>query len=247
MGKMVEQWKARFRLWRTGTNGGTTVDEKPTPDNLTNTCKQCGEVVESLGRQPKLFCGPKCYQRWKRSRSPKHLRPAIQCVECGDSFVPIRDDHKRCSKVCRTLYHVRCIKQKRTEMQKYNLPVRERKPCEHCGQLFSPEDHTNALQRMYCSHKCKHAAEFRPAKTRVLLEQKRAINKYDLATTAHATEIAEYRAAGGQISVYPGLPDPRVANINVGMKAGKAGAEWSAKDIADLDEYEDVINLTNTF
>ena len=100
---------------------------------------------------------------------------------------------------------------------------------------------------MYCSHKCKHAAEFRPAKTRVLLEQKRAINKYDLATTAHATEIAEYRAAGGQISVYPGLPDPRVANINVGMKAGKAGAEWSAKDIADLDEYEDVINLTNTF
>ena len=223
------------------------MDEKPVSDNLTNTCKECGELVIALGRQPKLFCGPKCYQRWKRNRVPKYLRPAIACVECGDSFVPIRDDHKRCSKVCRTIFHVRCVKEKRTEMQKTQLPVKERKPCEHCGQLFNPADHMNALKMAYCSTDCRHAAEFRPKKTRVLLEQKRAINKYDLETTAHAKEIAEFRAAGGKIKVYPGLPDPKVANINVGVKAGKAGAEWSAKDIADLDEYEDVINLTNNF
>mgnify|MGYP003671438911 FL=1 len=100
---------------------------------------------------------------------------------------------------------------------------------------------------MYCSDKCKHAAEFRPAKVTLIEEQTRAINKYDLATTAHAKEIAEYRAAGGKISVYPGLPDPKVNNINIGVKVGKTGEGWSAKDIADLDEYEDVVNLTNNF
>ena len=142
---------------------------------------------------------------------------------------------------------MRCVKEKRTEMQKQHLPVKERKPCEHCGQLFTPEEHSSALKLSYCSWECKHAAEYRPPKAKPIQEQKRAINKYDLSTTAHAKEIAEFRAAGGKISVYPGLPDPRVANINVGMKAGKPGSEWSAKDIADLDEYEDVINLTNTF
>jgi len=122
-------------------------------------------------------------------------------------------------------------------------PVPERKACVHCGQLFTPVKHTE----LYCNQSCKTAAHYKPPQLPVITEKIRAINQHDLNTSAHAKEIAAYKKAGGKIQVYTGLPDPKVNNINIGVKVGVTGEGWSAKDIADLDEYEDVVNLTNNF
>jgi len=182
-----------------------------------------------------MFCGPRCYQRWKRSRVPK--RPPVKCLECGEEFVPIRGNHVRCSE------HCRYINQLRYQVKLHNeIKVTERKPCVHCGQLFTPAKYTV----IYCSSSCKQSAEYRPPRKKFELT-KRDINECDLKTSEYADEIAEFKAKGGQIQVVPKLPDPKVANINLGVKTGKAGAEWDAKSLADLDQYEDVINLTNNF
>ena len=182
-----------------------------------------------------MFCGPLCYQRWKRARKPK--LPPVKCLECGEEFVPIRGNHVRCSSHCRYVNQLRYqVKERRQEK---NI---ERKPCIHCGQLFTPAKYTV----LYCSSSCKQSAEYRPPKKKFELT-KRDINESDLNTSAFADEIAAFKAKGGQIQVAPGLPDPKVANINLGVKKGKEGAEWDAKDLADLDQYEDVINLTNNF
>ena len=207
----------------------------PGPGNLINDCKWCGETVVAKAQQPKLFCGPLCYQRWKRARKPK-LAPR-NCLECGEEFVPIRGTHVRCSSHCRYVNQRRY--QVRERRQEKGI---ERKPCIHCGQLFTPAKYTV----LYCSTPCKQSAEYRPPKKKFELT-KRDINESDLNTSAFADEIAAFKAKGGQIQVAPGLPDPKVANINLGVKKGKEGAEWDAKDLADLDQYEDVINLTNNF
>ena len=122
-------------------------------------------------------------------------------------------------------------------------PVPERKACVHCGQMFTPDKFTER----YCTQRCKKSAEYRPPKQVVIKEHERSITKDDIATSSHAKEIAAYKKAGGKIQVYTGLPDPKVNNINIGVKVGVTGEGWSAKDIADLDEYEDVVNLTNNF
>jgi len=185
-----------------------------------------------------MYCNQLCYQRFKRANNPKWKRKPIACAECGEMFVPIRVNHTRCSKNCRL------ITERRKRHEKVNLekPRVERKPCKHCGQLFTPEKYTEK----YCAWQCRVAAEYRPPKKKFELT-KRDINESDLTTSSYADEIAEFKAKGGKISVAPGLPDPKVNNINLGVKKGKDGAEWDAKDLADLDEWEDVINLTNNF
>ena len=119
----------------------------------------------------------------------------------------------------------------KANMSRYR-PVPERKACAHCGQMFTP---------------VKKRADYRPLPKVVIKEHERSITDDDLNTSAHAKEIAAYKKAGGKIIVVTGLPDPKVNNINIGVKVGKTGEGWSAKDIADLDEYEDVVNLTNNF
>jgi len=228
--RRIAQW-----LWKTARNGSKTVVQKSRPGNLINDCKWCGETVVARAERPKMFCGPRCYQRWKRSRVPK--RPPVKCLECGEEFVPIRGNHVRCSE------HCRYINQLRYQVKLHNeIKVTERKPCVHCGQLFTPAKYTV----IYCSSSCKQSAEYRPPRKKFELT-KRDINECDLKTSEYADEIAEFKAKGGQIQVVPKLPDPKVANINLGVKTGKAGAEWDAKSLADLDQYEDVINLTNNF
>lgn len=223
------------RLWKTARNADKTVVQKSGPDNLINDCKWCGKTVVALAQQPKKFCGPLCYQRWKRGRKPK--LPPVKCVECGTEFVPIRDNHSRCSLHCRKINQLRYQARLRKQEK-----VIERKACKHCGQLFKPEKYTVK----YCSSACKQSAEYRPPRKKFEYS-KRDIIESDLNTSAFADEIAKFKAKGGKIQVAPGLPDPKVANINLGVKKGKDGAEWDAKDLADLDQYEDVINLTNNF
>jgi len=210
------------------------VVQKSRPGNLINDCKWCGKTNVAKA-QPKMFCGPRCYQRWKRSRVPK--RPPVKCLECGEEFVPIRGNHVRCSSHCRYINQLRYQVKGRNEIK-----VIERKPCVHCGQLFTPAKYTEK----YCNYRCKLSAEYRPPRKKFELT-KRDINECDLKTSEYADEIAEFKAKGGQIQVVPKLPDPKIANINLGVKTGKAGAEWDAKSLADLDQYEDVINLTNNF
>ena len=130
----------------------------------------------------------------------------------------------------------------KANMARYR-PVPERKACVHCGQLFTPVKHTE----LYCDNRCKMAAHYKPPQQPIIKEDARSITKDDIATSSHSKEIAAYKKAGGKIQVYTGLPDPKVNNINIGVKVGKTGERWSAKDIADLDEYEDVVNLTNNF
>ena len=227
------------RLWKTARNANKTVVQKSGPDNLINDCKQCGKTNYAKGLQPKLYCGPICYQRYKRAQKKKYSRPKIKCLECGEEFVPIRDNHVRCSRNCRYLNQRRYQK---ANLKKYKSPRAERKACDHCGQLFLPKKFTEK----YCNWQCQKYAEYRPPRLK-LAETKREIKESDLNTSKYAAEIAAFKAKGGKISVAPGLPDPKVDNINLGVKKGKDGAEWDAKDLADLDQYEDVINLTNNF
>ena len=240
---MAKVHESRFKwitwLWQPRSNGDKTVDAEPKSDHLVNPCRQCGAIVVAKSQQPKLYCNQLCYQRFKRARQKPAPRKAIACLECGDMFVPIRDNHQRCGRQCRYVNQRRYMK---ANMSRYR-PVPERKACAHCGQMFTPVKHTE----LYCTQRCKKSADYRPLPKVVIKEHERSITDDDLNTSAHAKEIAAYKKAGGKIVVITGLPNPKVNNINIGVKVGKTGEGWSAKDIADLDEYEDVVNLTNNF
>jgi len=44
--------------------------------------------------------------------------------------------------------------------------------------------------------------------------------------------------------VYPSLPGPKIPSTGK-SKGSNVDAEWSVKDIAALDEYEDIFNMKN--
>tara|TARA_R100001369_G_scaffold50673_1_gene77405 strand:+ start:224 stop:532 length:309 start_codon:yes stop_codon:yes gene_type:complete len=97
----------------------------------------------------------------------------------------------------------------------------------------------------YCSSKCKREYEaslvipIRPKIKPVY----RKITVDDLNTSKHAKEIAEFKAAGGKVQMFPTIPSPAVPNTGVKMKIAELDAEeWAAKaNVADLDEYEDFL------
>jgi len=219
------------RLWKTARNADKTVVQGPGPSNLINDCKWCGKTNVARAQQPKLFCGPLCYQRWKRARKPK-LAPR-NCLECGEEFVPIRGNHVRCSEHCRYINQLRY--QVRERRQEKNI---ERKPCIHCGQLFTPAKYTV----LYCSSSCKQSAEYRPPKKKFELT-KRDINESDLKTSSYAKEIAEFKEAGGQVQTYPTIPNPPVPNARIRWKEPELDTEeWAVNvKMADLDMCEDFL------
>ena len=204
--------------------------QKSRPGNLINDCKWCGKTNVAKA-QPKMFCGPRCYQRWKRARKPK-LAP-VKCLECGEEFVPIRGNHVRCSEHCRYINQLRYQVKGRNEIK-----VIERKPCVHCGQLFTPARYTV----IYCSSSCKQSAEYRPPRKKIELT-KRDINECDLKTSAFADEIAEFKEAGGQVQTYPTIPNPPVPNTRIRMKVLELDTEeWAVNvKMADLDMFEDFL------
>jgi endogenous inhibitor of DNA gyrase (YacG/DUF329 family) len=200
-------------------------------------CPHCGKDVVSRGYQVKRYCNNICYQRYQRAKTKK-VRQQINCKECNKPFVPKRDNHFRCSDRCRRISEARYFKQNRSRYQK----TKESFPCQFCGQLFVPSHYLIT----FCSKSCKrqHEAKWKekpPARE----PDYRKITEDDLKTSNHAKEILEFKNAGGQVKVYPTLPGPKIPNTGTSKKGGSVDAEWSVKDIADLDEYEDVFNMKN--
>ena len=224
------------RLWKTATAISKTVDEKLRTNSLRH-CPECGKKVVSLGYQVKRYCNNICYQRYQRAKSKK-VREPIFCHECNKLFTPKRDNHLRCSDHCRKTFQARYLKQNRIRYKS----TRERFPCQFCGQLFVPDHYLVT----FCSKPCKRAHESKAKQrpTAVIKPTQREITEDDLSTSNHAAAIAEFKAAGGKVKVYPSLPGPRVLNTG-STKGSNVDQEWSIKDIADLDEYEDIFNMKN--
>ena len=222
-------------LWKTAKNVCKTVDEKLRTNSLRH-CPYCGKKVVSLGYQVKRYCNNICYQRYQRGRAKK-VREPILCHECNKLFTPKRDNHFRCSDHCRKVFQARYLKQNRIRYQS----TRERFPCQFCGQLFVPSHYLIT----FCSRPCKRQHEakikIRPA---AIKPTQREITEDDLKTSKHSDAIEEFKEAGGKVKVYPSLPGPKIPSTG-STKGSNVDAEWSIKDIADLDEYEDVFNMKN--
>jgi len=199
-------------------------------------CPHCGKDVVSLGYQVKRYCNNICYQRYQRAKVKK-IRQQRWCLECNTVFTPKRDNHFRCSDHCRKVFQARYFQEHRLKYKK-----KERKPCQFCGQLFVP---LHYLVR-FCANSCRraHEAKFKIKPKLIIQPDSRDITEKDLSTSNHAKEIAEFKEAGGQVKVYPSLPGPKIPNTGK-SKGSNVDAEWSIKDIADLDEYEDVFNMKN--
>jgi len=229
-GSRITQW-----LWKTARTIGKTVDEKLRTHPV-GQCLHCGKEVVSLSKQVKKFCNNICYQRHKRAQT-KVVREPIFCLECNKLFVPKRDNHVRCSRTCRENFHNRYSRENR---QKYQSS-RERFPCKFCGQLFVPEHY----KFKFCSKSCKKQHQLRlkkdPSKVKPIT---REISADDLKTSKHSDAIEEFKKAGGQVKVYPSLPGPKIPDTG-STKGSNVDEEWSIKELADLDEYEDVFNMKN--
>jgi hypothetical protein len=203
-------------------------------------CPQCGKNVVSLSYQVKRYCNNICYQRFQRAKV-KIIRQQRVCLECDRLFVPMRDNHFRCSDHCRKVFQSRYFKEHRARYKNQ----KERVSCRFCSQLFIPSHYFVK----YCSSKCKREYEaslvipIRPKVKPVF----RDITVDDLNTSKHAQEIAEFKDAGGQVQTYPTIPSPPVPNTGVRMKVAELDAEeWAAKaNVADLDEYEDFLKSNN--
>jgi len=188
----------------------------------------------SLGWQVKRYCNNICYQRFQRAKTKK-VRQPILCFECNKLFTPSRDRHYRCSDTCRKVFQVRYLKRNRLGSKK------ERFPCQFCGQLFIPSHYLIT----FCSKPCKraHDAKYKIQST-VIKPSTREITEDDLTTSNHTAAIEEFKEAGGKVKVYPSLPGPKIPNTGT-TKGSNVDAEWSVKEIADLDEYEDIFNMKN--
>ena len=200
-------------------------------------CPYCGKDVVSHGYQVKQYCNNICYQRFQRAKTKK-VRHPINCKECNKPFVPKRDNHFRCSDRCRKISQARYFKQNRARYQK----TKESFPCQFCGQLFVPSHYLIT----FCSKSCKRQHQQNRKDVAVVSTKPnyREITEDDLKTSNHAKDIAEFKEAGGKVKVYPTLPGPKIPNTGT-SKGSNVDAEWSVKDIADLDEYEDVFNMNN--
>ena len=229
-GARITQW-----LWTTAKNVCKTVDAKLRTHPVRQ-CPHCGKDVVSLGYQVKKYCNNICYQRYKRAKEKKHREP-IFCHECNKLFTPIRDNHFRCSETCRKVFQTRYFKEYRLKFKK-----KERPPCQFCGQLFVPSHY---LVR-FCANSCRraHETKFKIKPKLIIKPIQREITEDDLSTSNHAKEIEEFKEAGGKVKVYPSLPGPKIPNTGK-SKGSNLDAEWSVKDIADLDEYEDIFNMKN--
>ena len=197
-------------------------------------CPHCGEDVVSLSYQVKRYCNNICYQRFQRAKTKKIRKQRI-CLECSEVFTPKRDNHFWCSNHCRKVFQSRYFKEHRAKYKK-----KERHACRFCGQLFVPSHYFVK----YCSTGCKRAYEASlviPVRPKVN-PNFRDITEDDLKTSNHAKEIAEFKKAGGKVQTYPTLPGPKILNTG-STKGSNVDAEWSVKDLADLDEYEDVLNM----
>jgi len=230
------------RLWKTATAISKTVDAKSRINPLRHFnplrhCPQCGKKVVSLGWQVKRYCNNICYQRYQRGKTKKHREP-IFCHECNKLFTPIRDNHYRCSEQCRKVFQVRYLKRNRQGSK----DIKERFPCQFCGQLFVPSHYLIT----FCSKPCKRAqeAKYKLKPITVIEPTQREITEDDLSTSNHAAAIEEFKEAGGKVKVYPSLPGPKIPSTGK-SKGSNVDAEWSVKDIADLDEYEDIFNMKN--
>ena len=224
------------RLWKTATAISKTVDAKSRTNSLRH-CPECGKKVVSLGWQVKRYCNNICYQRYQRGKTKKHREP-IFCHECNKLFTPKRDNHYRCSESCRKVFQVRYLKRNRQGSK----DIKERHPCKFCGQLFVPSHYLV----VFCSKPCKrsHEAKFKVIPKTTIQPSTRDITENDLETSNHVKEIAEFKEAGGKVKVYPTLPSPKIPNTG-STKGSNVDAEWSIKEISDLDEYEDIFNMKN--
>jgi hypothetical protein len=199
-------------------------------------CPYCGKDVVSLSYQVKRYCNNICYQRFQRAKTKKKYEQRI-CLECNKPFTPTRDHHFRCSNECRKVFQTRYSKQYRFKYKK-----KERYPCKFCGQLFVASHYLV----VFCSRPCKrqHEAKFKIVPKFSIQPSTRDITEEDLKTSKHSAAIEEFKDAGGKVKVYPSLPGPKIPNTG-STKGSNVDAEWSIKNIDDLDEYEDVFNMKN--
>jgi len=119
-------------------------------------CAECNKEFV-LNRKDKKFCSRKCYrlfwnklhkeyaQEYSRKTASedkikKGLSEPRKCINCGNSFIPLREDHRSCS--------IKCHYDKWSELRK-STPIRH--VCHQCGKEF----YTPVNGSVFCSNECK--------------------------------------------------------------------------------------------
>ena len=113
-------------------------------------CSFC-EIIY-LGRSYQEFCGTSCSDKsyyWHKKRGLKRKSAQVRCDVCKKFFHPLRNNTKRCSRVCRSKWVRKFSHDRYTAIQK---KLKEKAPTRNCSVCEKPFKLTFSRQ-INCSKK----------------------------------------------------------------------------------------------
>jgi 5-methylcytosine-specific restriction endonuclease McrA len=123
--------------------------------NKPSTCQQCGKdyLPKEAGRD--TYCSRECYfEAIKAKPKVKELLPAINCKQCGNSFIPTTRVSRLCSDDCKRVYsRIKCRDYNRVKHGTFGTVT---KSCPYCGAAFTMEKYGS--QQDYCTPTCRKKA-----------------------------------------------------------------------------------------
>ena len=114
-------------------------------------CSFCEIIYQ--GRSYQEFCGTSCSDKsyyWHKKRGLKRKTAQIRCDVCNKFFHPLRNNTKRCSRVCRTKWVRNFSHERYTAIKKRLI---EKAPTRNCSVCEKPFKLTSSRQ-INCSKKC---------------------------------------------------------------------------------------------
>ena len=128
------------------------IEHKEEKATKTATCIECGNIFETESAKKKI-CSESCRRKRDARKMLEHYKkinnnlPERVCPICGETFKPSTINTKTCSRKCAALLVAKTRAEKERE-------------CRECGKKF----YTACGSKVYCSEKCREAAEKRRKK-----------------------------------------------------------------------------------
>lgn len=118
-------------------------------------CQHCGKNYHPKEANRATYCSRECYfAAIKAKPKVKTVLPAINCAQCGNSFVPATRAATLCSAECkREDARIKCRDRNRIKHGTFGTVT---KSCAYCGAEFTAEKYGS--QRSYCSQSCRDKA-----------------------------------------------------------------------------------------
>ncbi len=114
-------------------------------------CYWCGKNFKGRAYQEYCSgsCSDKCYYHYKKKNRKKPLR-IKKCDICGKDFTPIRNNVKRCSEVCRSIWKRDFSVDRWDQRKKKNLENAKPRLCAVCQEVYTS---SNSVRKT-CSREC---------------------------------------------------------------------------------------------